>query len=132
MRVSLVGLPRSVMEKHLDFVRSSSGTEISRTDSPDEGILYGADQWSFALRTGRFMLPYLSRQKASSHNAINRFTELSDCGHRVQSSCVESRYDMLPPIHLAQVKRLAPSDAPRLWALILEADMLRLGDHVTL
>jgi hypothetical protein len=32
-------------------------------------------------------------------------------------------HDVLPPIHLAQVKPLAPADAGRLWNLILQSDL---------
>ncbi len=35
----------------------------------------------------------------------------------------DPRYDVLPPIHLAQVKPLAPADAGRLWNLILRSDL---------
>jgi hypothetical protein len=35
----------------------------------------------------------------------------------------DPRYDVLPAIHLAQVKPLAPPDARRLWDLILHANV---------
>jgi hypothetical protein len=37
----------------------------------------------------------------------------------------DPRYDVLPTIHLAQVKPLAPADAKRLWDLILQAEIHR-------
>ena len=37
----------------------------------------------------------------------------------------DPRYDVLPPIHLAEVKPLAPAEARRLWDLILQADLHR-------
>ncbi len=37
----------------------------------------------------------------------------------------DPRYDVLPLIHLAQVKPLAPADAQRLWDLILQAGIHR-------
>ena len=37
----------------------------------------------------------------------------------------DPRYDVLPPIHLAQVKPLAPPDARRLWDMILQAQLHR-------
>ena len=37
----------------------------------------------------------------------------------------DPRYDVLPPIHLGQVKPLAPADALRLWNVILHADFHR-------
>ena len=35
----------------------------------------------------------------------------------------DPRYDVLPPIHLAQVRPLAPADAGRLWNLILQSNL---------
>jgi hypothetical protein len=35
----------------------------------------------------------------------------------------DPRYAVLPPVHLAQVKPLAPSEARRLWDLIVQADI---------
>src|SRR4051794_23183045 len=37
----------------------------------------------------------------------------------------DPRDDVLPPLHLAQVKPLAPADARRLWDLILQAGVHR-------
>lgn len=37
----------------------------------------------------------------------------------------DPRYDVLPPIHLGQVKPLAPTDARRLWDLICQAAIHR-------